>query len=259
MTILFAKDINTPRVPASLTKLMTALLARQWVADADLDDVVTVTSADSPAGPGAGGVANGDMVTYRDLFHLMLMTSRDDATHALARNVGALIIAGGGTGSTDPYTRFVEQMNVQAVALGASTGHFEDSGGSDVDNRLSVADVSLLTRLLADDTFLLTAAGTYSRPVTTQNGSPRTFACINLFDPTGAATVDGRIVAGFAFPEHVASKYGILDEAGFCLTLVWETEETGRRVSVVMGCANDTALKLDLRKLINFEIARAAA
>lgn len=255
MTIVFSKDISTARVPASLTKLMTALVARQWVDDAHLDDVVTITSADSPAGPVAGGVANGDMVTYRDLFYLMLMTSRDDATHALARNAGALIVAGTGTGSTDPYTRFVEEMNTQAPLLGASSGHFDDAGGSDSDNRLSAADVSLLTRLLAEDAFLLTAAGTYSRPVTTQNGSPRTFACINLFDPTGAATVDVRVVTGYAFPEHVASKYGILGGV-YSFTLVWETIETGRRVSVVMGCADDTALKLDLRKLINFEKAR---
>lgn len=258
MSNVFAKDIETPRVPASLTKLMTALVARQWVGDADLDDTVTVTSADSPAGPGSGGVADGDILAYRDLFYLMLMTSRDDCTHCLARNVGALIVAGGGAGSSDPYTRFVETMNIQADVLGATSGIFQDSGGSDPDNRLSTRDVALLTRLLCDDSFLLTCAGTYSRPVTTQNGSPRTFDCINLFDPTGVNTVDVRIVTGYAFPEHVASKYGILTEAGFCLTLVWETVETGRRITVVMGCADDTALKLDLRKLINFEKARMA-
>lgn len=255
--IRFAKDIDTARVPASMTKVVTALVAREWVPDGDLDDVVTVTSADSPAGPGAGGVANGDMVTYRDLFHLMLMTSRDDATHCLARNVGALMVAAGGSGSSDPHTRFVEQMNARALAWGAASAEFYDSGGSSASNRLSPRDVSRLTKLLAADSFLLTAAGTYSRPVTTQNGSPRTFDCINLFDPTGAATVDVRIVTGYAFPEHVASKYGITDAAGYCMTLVWETPETGTMVSVVMGCGDDTELKRDLRQLINYEKARA--
>lgn len=257
MTISYSYEAATPLVPASLTKIVTALVAREWVLDADLDDVVTVTSADSPAGPGAGGVADGDMVTYRDLFYLMLMTSRDDATHCLARNVGALMVAAGGSGSSDPHTRFVEQMNVQAVAWGASTAEFYDSGGSSSSNRLSPRDVSHLTKMLAEDSFLLTAAGTYSRPVTTQNGSPRTFDCINLFDPTGAATVDVRVVTGYAFPEHVASKYGILTAAGYCLMLVWETPETGRKVTVVMGCADDTTLKRELRRLINYEIARA--
>lgn len=255
--IRFSKDASTARVPASITKVVTALVAREWVPDADLDDVVTVTSADSPAGPGAGGVANGDMVTYRDLFHLMLMTSRDDATHCLARNVGALMVAAGGSGSSDPHTRFVEQMNERAVAWGATSAEFYDSGGSSASNRLSPRDVSRLTKLLAADDFLLGAAGTYSRPVTTQNGSPRTFDCINLFDPTGAASVDVRIVTGYAFPEHVASKYGITTEAGYCMTLVWETVETGRMVTVVMGCANDTELKRDLRQLINYHKARA--
>lgn len=259
MTILFSKDRLTARVPASLTKLVTALVAREWVPDGDLDDPVTVTSADSPAGPGAGGVADGDIVTYRDLFYLMLMTSRDDATHALARAVGGLMVAAGGSGSSDPHTRFVEQMNARAVAYGASSAYFEDSGGSSADNRLTCAEVELLTGLLARDGFLLTAAGTYSRPVTTLNGSPRTFDCINLFDPTGAATVDVRIVTGFAFPEHVASKYGITDDAGFCLTLVWDTPSSGRRITVVMGCDEDTDLKTDLRALIDYELARLEA
>lgn len=258
MTIRYAFDIHTPRVPASITKVLTALVSRQWVPDADLDDVVTVTSADSPAGPGAGGVALGDMVTYRDLFYLSLMTSREDATHCLARNVGALMVAAGGSGSSDPFTRFVEQMNVQTVALGAPSGVFEDAGGLDADNRLTPKDAAHLTNLLADDAFLLTAAGTYSRPVTTQNGSPRTFACVNLFDPTGASTVDVRIVTGYAFPEHLASKYGITTEAGFCLTLVWETLATGRKVTTVMGCADDVTLKRELRRLINYEKARVA-
>jgi D-alanyl-D-alanine carboxypeptidase len=251
----FAKDVNTARIPASITKVVTAVVAREWVNNEHLDDVVTVTSADSPAGPGAGGVSNGDMVTYRDLFYLMLMTSRDDATHCLARCVGGLMVAAGGSGSSDPHTRFVEQMNARALALGASTALFYDSGGSSANNRLSPADISLMTAILAQDSFLLTAAGTKSRSVTTKNGSPRTFACINLFDPTGASQPDARLVTGYAFPEHVASKYGITTEAGFCMTMIWETRTTGRRITVVMGAANDEQLKRDMRALINYEAA----
>lgn len=259
MTRVYSKDPTTPRATASLTKIATALLARQWVLDADLDDVVTVTSADSPAGPGAGGVADGDEVTYRDLFYLMFMTSRDDCTHCLARNVGALIIAGVGPGtSSDPYDRFVEALNIETVALGATTAYFEDATGFDADNRLSVSDVSLLASIMETDTFLVTAAGTYNRPVTTQNLTPRTFDCINLFDPTGAATVDIRIVTGYAFPEHVASKYGITVAAGFCLMLIWDTPSDGRRITVVMDSGDDTELKRDLRRMINYELARVA-
>lgn len=259
MTRVYSKDPTTPRATASFTKIATGLLARQWVPDVDLDDSVTVTSADSPAGPGGGGVANGDIVTYRDLFYLMFMTSRDDCTHCLARNVGALIIAGTGPGtSSDPYDRFVEALNIETVALGATTAYFEDATGFDDDNRLSVSDVALLGSIMETDAFLVTAAGTYSRPVTTLNGSPRTFDCINLFDPTGAATVDVRIVTGYAFPEHVASKYGITTAAGYCLMLIWDTPSDGRRVTVVMNSGNDTQLKRDLRRMLNYELARAA-
>lgn len=250
----YAKDLDTPRVPASLTKIMTALVARQWVDDASLDDQVTVTVDDSPAGPGAGGVALGDIVAYRDLFYMMLMTSRTDATHCLARNVGQLIVDGGGSGSSDPYTRFVEEMNIQALALGATSCEFFEPSGGDPDNRMSVRDTAMLFELLAEDAFLLLAAGTFDRPVTTFNGSPRTFDCINIFDPTGTTTPDVRVVEGYAFPEHVASKYGILDEAGFCLALIWDTPDAVRKVTVIMGSTDDTELKRDLRTVMNYEI-----
>ncbi|HZF98971.1 MAG TPA: hypothetical protein VEY92_12165 [Pseudoxanthomonas sp.] len=257
MSVLYSKDPTTPRVPASMIKCLTALLARQWVPNAKLNDVVTVTSADNPAGPSQGGLELGDRVTYRDLFHIMLMASRNDASHCLARNVGALMVAAGGSGSSDPATRFIEQMNTHALSLGATTAVCHEPGGSSPNNRLSVAHVALLTKVLAADPFLLGAAGTYSRPVTTANASPRVFSCVNLFDPTGMVSTDSRVVTGYAFPEHVASKYGITPDAGHCLTLVWDKPGGGRRVSVVMGCANDTALKRDLRTLINHEKARS--
>lgn len=252
----FYKDADTPRVPASMTKVVTAVLAREWVTDGMLDDPCTVTSADSPAG--MGGVQNGDILSYRNLFYLMLLTSRDDATHCLARSVGALMVAAGGPGSPDPHTRFVEQMNARAIAWGASTAIFYDSGGSSDNNRLSPRHVALVTRRLAQDSFLLTVAGTLSRSVTTLNGSPRTFTGYNLFDPSGLTQPDPRVVTGQAFPEHVASKYGITAAAGFCLTLVWETVQTGRQITVVMGNANDGNLKRDLRQLIEYQKAQSA-
>lgn len=253
----FSKDPNTARVPASLTKLMTAVVARQWVNDASLDTAVTVTVDDDPAGPGAGGVALGDIVTYRDLFYLMMMTSRDDATHCLARNVGQLIIDGTGTGSTDPYTRFVEEMNNQAAILGATESIFYDTGGSDINNRMSVTDVEMLMTIISEDAFVTLAAGTMEYTVTTLNGSPRIFNAVNLFDPTGLTQPDPRVVTGFAFPEHVANKYGILAESGYCMAIIWDMPNGTRRITTVMGAADDTELKKDLRTLMNYEIALA--
>lgn len=257
MTTFFGKDVDTARVPASMTKVMTACLARAWVPDGDLDTPVTIISADGATGPGTNLLATGDIVKVRDLFYLMMCPSRDEAAHALARHVGGLMVAAGGTGSSDPHTRFIEQMNAQALVWGASTAIFYDAGGASDNNRLSPRHVALLTRRLAADAFLLTVAGTLTRSITTLNGSPRTFACNNIFDPAGTTQPDPRVVTGYAFPEHLGSKYGITTAAGYCLTFVWTSTETGTRVSVVMGCGNDTELKRDLRTMINYEKRRA--
>lgn len=255
----FSKNPDIARVPASITKVMTAILARDWIDDAHLNDAVTVTEDDDPYGAISGtGLLLGDIVTYRDLFYLMLMTSRDDATHCLARNVGVLMVAANPDGgSTDPHTRFVERMNTKAATLGLTSTVYYDSGGMSPNNRMTPNEIETLTLLLSQDVFLRGVAGTFSRPVTTLNSTPRTFACVNLFDPTGLTVPDPRVVTGFSFPEHILSKYGITDEAGYCLTLVWSMPDTSdQKITVVMGCANDTQLKRDLRTLINYEIAK---
>lgn len=252
MTAIYSKSEDALHIPASLVKLMTALVAREYVTDAVLDTYVTVTADDSPYGPASGsGVALGDAVTYRDLLYCMMMNSRDDATHCLARNVGKII----NPADPDPHALFVSRMNQRASELGFVGAVFVDSGGASSSNQMSARQVSTLMKMLASDTFMMLAAGTMSRVVITQAG--RTFAVVNLLDVTGVTAPDSRVVAGFPFPEHVANKYGILPASGYHQAMVWNHPRGGKRVTVVMGAIDDAELKQDLRTLINYECVRS--
>lgn len=244
MTTYYAKDATTAQQPASLVKMLTAIVMRQWVPDVDLDDAITVTAADIVGGSTAN-LLNGDVVTYRKMAYGMLVPSGNDAAHCTARNVGALIIAGGGGGS-DPYDRFVAEMNTQAAVLGLSTGYFEDAEGTDTGDLMSPEDAAKLMAALAADSFLLTAAGTLNYTMVITGANARSYGVANLFVP------------GTTFPEHVASKYGITGAAGYCLALLWDTPSAGRRITIVMGEATEAAMYLTVRRLMNYELARVA-
>ncbi|MDP9991955.1 D-alanyl-D-alanine carboxypeptidase [Variovorax boronicumulans] len=247
LNIKFQKDINTAQQPASLTKLLTSIVMRQWVNDAHLDDTVTVTSADLIIGSSAS-LTNGDVTTYRHLAYGMLLPSGNDAAHCVARNVGALIIAGGGGGS-DPYARFVAEMNTQAAALGLATALFYDAYGLDSAQRMSPSDVSTLMLAFITDSFLLTVAGTYTHTMVITGANARSYSVTNTIDPAGAVP----------FPEYIAGKTGTTVDAGPCVVMLWELSSGGpRRISVVMNGASDLDRYLDLRKLINYERARSA-
>lgn len=245
MTTVFAKNAGTVQQPASTVKMMTAIVMRQWVPDVDLDDVVSVTAADIVGGSTAN-LMNGDNLTYRVLAYGALVPSGNDAAHCIARNVGALIIAGIGGGSSDPYTRFVEEMNTQAAVFGLSTAVFADAMGTDVGDMMSAEDVSSLMDEMATDSFLVTVAGTLNYTMVITGANARSYGVTNFFVP------------GTAFPEHVASKYGITVAAGYCIALLWDTPSDGRRITVVMGEATEAAMYSTLRRLMNYELARSA-
>jgi len=108
---------DSPRAPASLTKVLTALvlLEHDWQPLAE----VTV-SARAGHSPGARiGLRAGDRVYAAELLEAMLVASANDACLALAE------------GSAGSAKAFVARMNERAAALGMSASHFEDPCGFD--------------------------------------------------------------------------------------------------------------------------------
>lgn len=254
MTQRYAKSPDSLGIPASLVKVMTGLVARDYLtSDALLDTYATVTSEDSPAG-GTDGVALGDVVRLRDAIYMMLINSRNDAAHFVARVVGGMM----SPGAPDPYAYFVSQMNAKAAALGYTGAVYYDSHGLSDNNRMTANQVASMMKLLIADGLLYEAAGTWTKTMTTQAG--RSITVTNLFDPAGVNVPSGwSIVSGFPFPEHMASKYGITAASGYSQALVWQHPRDGLRVTVVMNATDDTELKRDLRTLINYECARGDA
>src|SRR5215213_7848520 len=125
-TELFAQNADEALPPASLTKIVSALVVLERV---NLDDTVEILKEDLvSAEESQVGLVAGDRLSVRDLLHGMLIPSGNDATLALARHVGSTAL-GDGASVEQAVAEFVSMMNAKAAELGATASHFCKGGG----------------------------------------------------------------------------------------------------------------------------------
>jgi len=131
--VFYAKNPHKQRPPASLTKIMTALLALEY---GNLDDVVTVSPRAAYIFEGSIiDLHPGDKITLRNLLKAALIMSANDSTVAIAEHIG-------GT-----EERFLQMMNAKAALLGALRTRYANTNGYTHPNHYSTAyDLALITR-----------------------------------------------------------------------------------------------------------------
>lgn len=147
--ILYAKNINTVRSVASISKIMTAVLA---VESNKLDDVVEMGDEITSAYGSAIYIKVGEKMKLLDLLYGLMLRSGNDAALAIANYVG---------GSVDA---FVEQMNQKAKMIGMKNTTFNNPSGLDSDkgNYSSAYDMAILTSYAMKSEI-------YKKVVSTQN------------------------------------------------------------------------------------------
>ena len=127
--VLYEKDADAPVPIASLTKIMTALITVDNIQN--LDTQVVLTNEDfqglAEANLVTAGFTKGEVVTYRDLLHGLMLPSGADAAKALARNVA---------GSEN---NFIQKMNDKVKAMNLKNTHFSTVIGLDDENNYSTA------------------------------------------------------------------------------------------------------------------------
>lgn len=141
--IIFEKNSNEITSIASLTKIMTTIVAIENIED--LDAKVTITEKDFNGlyDASLAGFEVGDEVTYRDLLYGTMLPSGAEASQALANNISGSV------------NGFAWLMNEKAKELGMKNTHFVNTSGLDINNHYStVYDVSLLLKYcLNNETF----------------------------------------------------------------------------------------------------------
>ena len=171
-TVIAEKDPDAKIYPASMTKVMTALVACEQITDWDATFTMTQAIIDPLFLSDAtmAGFVNGEEVSMTDLVYGALLPSGAEATEALAQTIA---------GSTEG---FVALMNEKAAELGLTNTHFvNDSGLHDENHYTTVREMAvILEAAMANERCRAAlSAVSYTSAPTTQN--PEGVAMINKF------------------------------------------------------------------------------
>ena len=133
-TVYFERDAQTADQIASMTKIMTAIVAIDSVPS---DTKITVSSTAAAIGESTAGLQAGDTMPLSTALQAMMIPSGNDAAEAIAESVGALMLQSDGKDSSDTdacASRFVQAMNDKATELGLENTLFTNPHGLDYDN-----------------------------------------------------------------------------------------------------------------------------
>jgi D-alanyl-D-alanine carboxypeptidase (penicillin-binding protein 5/6) len=131
--VLYEKNPDQSRAPASTTKLLTGLIVAE---SGNLERPVTVAQVDTFAEPVKLNIKPGDIYSRIDLLRALLVKSPNDVARCLARDNAGSIEA------------FAEKMNQRAMALGATHSHFVNPNGLPDTRQFSTArDLSTIARV----------------------------------------------------------------------------------------------------------------
>lgn len=137
-SILYSKQPKKVMPVASITKLMTALVALEG--GQPLDELIEISALDRDTEHRSGSrLLVGTQLSREDLLHLALMSSENRAAHAVARNYP------GGLGT------FIRAMNAKARQLEMTSTHFVDPTGLSSENVSSAADLIKLVLAASAD------------------------------------------------------------------------------------------------------------
>ncbi len=140
--LLYSKNDTKKTSIASLTKMMTTLVAIEEIDD--LDEIVTIKERDfdGTVGYSKAGFKVGDKVTYRDLLYGIILPSGADAVNAIVNN-------------TLGYEKFIKKMNETAKKIGMNDTSYANPIGKDEEFNYSTSSdlAKLLEYALKNETF----------------------------------------------------------------------------------------------------------
>lgn len=224
-TVYFERDADAQVKIASITKVMTALVALDH---ASLTDEVVVDHAAATVGESSANLREGDRLTMEAALRGLLIASGNDAAMAIATTVGAKI----DPESTDPYATFVQAMNDKAAELGMASAftnpHGLDFNGWEADMHSSARDVAVMfAEAMKNDDFRAITASTDNKiSVTGADGAQREITLQMHNDLLGK---DG----------NIGGKTGTTYEALDCLVSAYSRDNGGEIYIVVLGCPDD--------------------
>ena len=220
--VLYEKSAEDKAYPASITKVMTALLVFEAISRGELtlDTVLTANSSaysDLSDDGSTLGIQPGEQMTVNDLLHCMLIASANESCNILAEAVAGDIAT------------FVERMNTRAEELGCTGTHFANAHGLHRDDHYTTAhDIYLFVKAAMEYKVFreIVKLEKYTVPATNLSDS-RTFHTTN-------ALLSNWKYIGYTYSNAIGIKTGHTPEAGQCLVSA-AVDGDRTLISVVLG------------------------
>jgi D-alanyl-D-alanine carboxypeptidase len=235
--MIYADNVYDRLYPASLTKLMTALVVLQY---GELTDSVTISYNASHITEGGAklcGFQEGDIITMDALLKCLLVYSGNDAAIAIADHI---------SGSEKA---FVELMNEEAEKIGAVHTNFVNSNGLHDNNQYTTAYDMYLTfyELTNYETFRsIISTASYTAKYKDKNGNPKekTFKATNSYLSSETTVPKGIQILG--------GKTGTTSKAGNCLVLLSKDSLEKEYISVILKAPDKKNLYSQMSYLLSF-------
>ncbi len=217
--VVFEKNAHEKRKIASITKVMTAIIALEH---ADLDQKVVISKNAASIGENSMGLLEGEEYTLEELLYGLILNSGNDAAYAISEAVA---------GDTET---FVYWMNLKAKELGLENTYFADPSGLDNDTYSTAYELVKLTRYALKDPDFREIAKTLEKTLE----EPGKHATKQLYNQTNLLNT---------YPGVLGLKTGYTGAAGLCLVSYAENDGV-ELVGVVLGSndrRSDMILMLD--------------
>lgn len=233
--VIYSKNAHEILYPASLTKVMTALVALKYGQPEQMITATSVVNIDE-SGAQMCGLKIGDYMTLDQALHILLIYSANDVAMMIAENIG---------GTVD---NFVKMMNDEAKALGATNTNFVNPHGlTDVNHYTTVYDLYLIFNEVMNYSSFneIIQTAQYQTVYHDKDGKEKEFdkQTTNLYirgDRNAPKNVN--VIGG---------KTGTTSAAGHCLILLSRDKNASPYISVILKSASTDELYVQMTDLLD--------
>lgn len=225
-TLLYGKNMDSKLPIASLTKIMTAIIALE---ELDIATHVTVSKKAAEIGESSMGLSEGEQLTVEDLLYGLILHSANDAAETIAET------------SSMGRQGFIHLMNRRAEEMGLSQTRFTNPSGlqGDGEQYSTVKELLVITRYALQNPDFTKIASTYQYDIP-QTPNHKAFT---LFNETNLLTT---------YPGVKGVKTGFTDEAGMCLVTYLDYE--GHQIIAIL--LNSENRRQEMKDLLDYSLLK---
>jgi D-alanyl-D-alanine carboxypeptidase (penicillin-binding protein 5/6) len=235
--VLYEKNADDKLPPASITKIMTMLIAVEKIeaGELSLSDPVTVSAYAANMGGSQLYLEAGEVRTVEELFYGIAVESGNDAATALAEHIG---------GSIDG---FVALMNARAAELGMTNTHFCDACGLTEEGHYTTArDIATMSAELLKHDLVYTFTTTWMKDIYVGKNNDVLRTLVNT----------NKLISQTTYVDGIKTGYSSF--AKYCLSATAQRGDL-RLISVVLGVDDSAVRFTDAKALLDFGFANYSA